>query len=318
MKDTLYIIVPCYNEEMVIAEAASRLRQKLLKLIENERISNHSRILFVDDGSKDSTWEIISKLHNQSDSFVSGLRLASNVGHQNAILAGLYSAAEVCDITITIDADLQQDVDAIDSFLEKYHEGNDIVFGIRNTRKTDSLLKKSSATLFYNIMSALGVKIIKNHADYRLLSKRAILTLMQYKEVNLFLRGIIPLVGFKTDVVYFDVKERFAGTSKYTLGKMVTLALNGITSFSVKPIRLITSIGFFTFIVSIIVSIVHLVIHILGGIPIQGWTTVILSIWVLGGLQLVAIGIVGEYIGKTYLETKERPKFVVWEFLDKQ
>jgi len=311
MIDVLYIVVPCFNEEEVLPVAAERLGGKLLSLIEREVVSPKSRILFVDDGSKDNTWEIISGLHSVKNSLVSGLRLASNVGHQNALLAGLYKAVEVCDVTITIDADLQQDIDAIDSFLDKYYEGNDIVFGIRSNRRSDTLFKKTSALFFYKTMSAFGVKINKNHADYRLLSKKAILALMDYKEVNLFLRGIIPLVGFKTDVVYFDVKDRFAGKSKYSLAKMTALAFNGITSFSIRPIRAIALVGLLSFLVSIIITIYHLWFYLFGGIPVEGWTTVVISIWALGGLQLVAIGIVGEYIGKTYLETKERPKFTV-------
>ena len=211
---------------------------------------------------------------------------------------------------------MQQDIGAIDCFLQKYYEGSDIVYGVRNTRETDKILKKASAALFTKTMAALGAKIIKNHADYRLLSKNAILALMQYKEVNLFLRGILPTIGFKTDIVHFDVQDRFAGTSKYTLAKMVSLALNGITSFSIRPIRIIALVGILTFLVSLIIAIIHVILYFLGGIPIQGWTTTVISIWIIGGLQLAAIGIVGEYIGKTYYESKERPKFIIWEFLN--
>jgi len=223
----------------------------------------------------------------------------------------------LCDVTITIDVDLQQDINAIDEFLEKYYSGCDIVYGVRNTRKTDGLFKKASALFFYKLMSLLGVKITKNHADYRLLSKKVILALMQFKEVNLFLRGIIPTIGFKTDVVYFDVQERKAGTSKYTMRKMTALALNGITSFSIKPIRIITLIGFLTFLMGIGFSIYYLVQYITGNSSlIPGWVTTVLSIWLIGGLQLLSIGIIGEYIGKSYFETKERPKFIIWEFLN--
>jgi len=313
--DVLYIVVPCYNEEEVLADTAGQLTQKLQALIEHETVSSDSRILFVDDGSSDNTWGLICNLHGEQGSVISGLRLATNVGHQNAILAGLFSAAPLCDITITIDADLQQDINAIDSFLEKYRAGSDIVYGVRNTRNTDSVFKKATASLFYCIMKALGAKIIKNSADYRLLSKKAILALMQYKETNLFLRGILPLVGYKTDVVYFDVQKRKAGTSKYTFSKMFSLALNGITSFSVKPIRAIMIIGVISFLVSLIIAIVHAVLYFMGEIETPGLTTIVLSIWALGGLQLVAIGIVGEYIGKTYIETKQRPRYEVWEFL---
>ena len=316
--DVLFIIIPCFNEEQVLTNAAQQLKQKLLLLVESGKVSPQSKILFVDDGSTDTTWDLISDIHEKDNAF-SGIRLATNAGHQNALLAGLYKASEICDVTITIDADLQQDINAIESFLEKYYSGCDIVYGIRNTRKTDGIFKKTSALLFYKIMSILGVKIIKNHADYRLLSKKAILALKQFKEVHLFLRGIIPAIGFKTDVVYFDVKDRFAGTSKYTLGKMISLALNGITSFSVKPIRFITLAGFLTFTISLIISIYYLVQHFLGTIPLmQGWTTTVLSIWMIGGLQLLAIGIIGEYIGKSYFESKERPKFIIWEFLNKE
>ena len=314
-KEILYLIVPCYNEEEVLADTAKQLTQKLGTLIEDGIISPDSRILFVDDGSIDNTWGMIYDLHNEQSSAISGLRLATNVGHQNAILAGLFNAVEYCDITITIDADLQQDINAIGHFLDKYHEGNDIVYGIRNTRNTDSFFKKATASLFYGIMKLLGAKIIKNSADYRLLSKKAIVALMQYNETNLFLRGILPLVGFKSDVVHFDVKKRLAGTSKYTLAKMFSLALNGITSFSVKPIRAIMAIGVISFLASLIIAIVHAVLYFMGQIPTPGLTTIVLSIWALGGLQLVAIGIVGEYIGKTYIETKRRPRYEIWEFV---
>jgi len=314
-KSILYIIVPCYNEEEVLVESANKLSEKLLSLIKNDRVSPESKVLFVDDGSTDNTWNMISGFNKEQDSVVSGLRLAANAGHQNAILAGLFSAVEFCDITISIDADLQQDINAIDLFLDKFDAGNDIVYGIRNTRNTDSFFKKATASLFYNIMSSLGAKIIKNSADYRLLSKRAIHALMQYNESNLFLRGILPTIGYNSDVVYFDVQKRTAGTSKYTLGKMFSLALNGITSFSIKPIRAIMLIGVISFIVSLIIAIVHAILYFTGYIPTPGLTTIVLSIWALGGLQLVAIGIVGEYIGKTYTETKRRPRYEIWEYL---
>ena len=314
-KEILYIIVPCYNEEEVLVDTAKQLSQKLLSLIDSGTVSPDSRVLFVDDGSKDNTWTLISGFHGEPDSVISGLRLTANVGHQNALLAGLFSAAGLCDITITIDADLQQDINAIDSFLEKYFNGNDIVYGVRNTRKADSFFKKASASLFYNIMKLLGAKVVKNSADYRLLSKKAVLALSHYKESNLFLRGILPLVGYQSDIVYFDVQKRLAGTSKYTLSKMLSLALNGITSFSVKPIRAIMMLGMISFLVSFIIAIVHAILYFLGHIPTPGLTTIVLSIWALGGLQLVAIGVIGEYIGKTYIETKERPRYEIWEFL---
>ena len=314
--DILYIIVPCYNEEEVINQSSKVLSEKLLSLISNKKISGKSKILFIDDGSTDSTWDKLQKLY-QENSYVSAIRLAANSGHQNAILAGLFKASGFCDVTITIEVDLQQDINAIDEFLEKYYSGCDIVYGVRNTRKTDGLFKKASALFFYKLMSLLGVKITKNHADYRLLSKKVILALMQFKEVNLFLRGIIPTIGFKTDVVYFDVQERKAGTSKYTMRKMTALALNGITSFSIKPIRIITLIGFLTFLMGIGFSIYYLVQYITGNSSlIPGWVTTVLSIWLIGGLQLLSIGIIGEYIGKSYFETKERPKFIIWEFLN--
>jgi len=311
--DTLYIIVPCFNEEDVIIETSDKLKEKMTELTGNGLISKKSRILFVDDGSKDDTWQIISDLHRRNSIYI-GLRLAYNAGHQNAVLAGLQKASEFCDITITIDADLQQDVSAIDKFLEKYFEGNQIVYGVRNSRKTDAFLKKSFALLFYNTMNSFGAKTIKNHADYRLMSKPAVLALMQFKEVNLFLRGLIPLIGFKSDVVYFDVYNRFAGTSKYTFRKMVSLALNGITSFSIRPIRLIALMGICMFLLSVLTSIYFLVAF-LQGLTVSGWASTIVSVWAIGGLQLFSIGVIGEYIGKTYLETKERPRFIVWEFL---
>jgi len=315
--DILYIVVPCYNEEEVLLVTVAQIKHKLESLIERKVVSSESRILFIDDGSKDNTWELIKSYYIESDGLVSGIRLAANVGHQNALLAGLYTASDVCDVTITIDADLQQDINAIDSFLDKYYRGCDIVYGIRNTRDSDRFLKKTTALFFYKLMASLGVTITKNHADYRLMSKGAIQALKSYKEVNLFLRGIIPMLGFQTDMVYFDVKDRFAGTSKYTLSKMVALALNGITSLSIRPIRAIALIGGLTFIISVIIAIYHVILFFLGSIPIQGWTTITLSIWALGGLQLIALGVVGEYIGKIYLETKERPKFIIWETLGK-
>jgi len=306
---TLYIVVPCYNEEEVLFETSSRLREKMLFLKENNLIDDDSRVMFVDDGSRDKTWEIISGLVKE-DSVFSGVKLSKNRGHQNALLAGLMTAKQYADCVISMDADLQDDIDAVDAFVEKYNQGNDIVYGVRSSRKKDTMFKRVTAQGFYKFMKLLGVDIIYNHADYRLMSKRALDALEQYDEVNLFLRGIVPLIGFKWDVVEYERNERFAGESKYPLKKMLSFAFDGITSFSVRPIRIITSLGFLIFLASLI-SIIVLLIMKLFGSTVQGWTTLMASIWMIGGIQLLSLGVIGEYIGKIYKEVKRRPRYII-------
>ena len=312
--DILYLVIPCYNEEEVLPETARQLLAKMNSMFERGMISRESRILFVNDGSKDRTWEIIEELH-ASNSIYSGVKLSRNKGHQNALLAGLMTAKEKADMTISLDADLQDDVDVIDQMVEKYYQGNDVVYGVRSARKTDTFFKKFTAQGFYKLMQAMGVEIVYNHADYRLMSKRAMEGLSQFKEVNLFLRGIVPLIGYKSDVVTYERHERFAGESKYPLKKMLAFATDGITSFSIKPIRLITTCGILIFAISLVMLLYFLIVHFMGR-TVAGWTSMIVSIWAIGGLQLLAIGIVGEYIGKIYLETKERPKYIIETVLD--
>ena len=312
--DILYLVIPCYNEEAVLPETARQLLEKMNSMFDRGMISRESRILFVNDGSKDKTWEIIEELH-ASNPIYSGVKLSRNKGHQNALLAGLTTAKEKADMMITLDADLQDDVDVIDQMVEKYYAGNDIVYGVRSARKTDTFFKKFTAESFYKLLKAMGVEIVYNHADYRLMSKRAVEGLAQFREVNLFLRGIVPLIGYKSDVVTYERHERFAGESKYPLKKMLAFATDGITSFSIKPIRLITTCGILIFGVSILMLIYFLAVHFMGR-TVAGWTSMIVSIWAIGGLQLLAIGIVGEYIGKIYLETKSRPKYIIETVLD--
>lgn len=314
--DILYIVVPCYNEEAVLHETSKRLKEKMTALINDKKISDKSRVLFVDDGSKDKTWEIIEELHGSDDLF-SGLKLSRNKGHQNALLAGLMTAKELADISISMDADLQDDINVVDQFVDKYHDGCDIVYGVRSSRKTDTAFKRGTAGMFYKFMRLLGVDIIDNHADYRLISKRALEALSQFKEVNLFLRGIVKQIGFKSDIVYYERSERFAGESKYPLKKMLAFAFDGITSFSVKPIRLVTVVGFLVFLISIGMMIYTIVQTCLGNTE-AGWSSLMCSIWFLSGLQIMALGIVGEYIGKIYTEVKARPKYIIDKFINKE
>ena len=312
--DILYLVIPCYNEEAVLHETAKQLLEKMNSMFERGMISRESKIMFVNDGSKDKTWEIIEELH-ASNPIYSGVKLSRNKGHQNALLAGLMTAKEKADMTISLDADLQDDVDVIDQMVEKYYQGNDVVYGVRSARKTDTFFKKFTAQGFYKLMQAMGVEIVYNHADYRLMSKRAMEGLSQFKEVNLFLRGIVPLIGYKSDVVTYERHERFAGESKYPLKKMLAFATDGITSFSIKPIRLITTCGILIFAISLVMLLYFLIVHFMGR-TVAGWTSMIVSIWAIGGLQLLAIGIVGEYVGKIYLETKGRPKYIIETVLD--
>ena len=309
MGDVLYIVVPCYNEEAVLPETQKELGNKLETMITAGAVSEKSRIIFVDDGSKDKTWELIEKYHSENPR-IGGVKLAHNRGHQFAVLAGLMTVKDLCDMAITMDADLQDDIDVVDKFVEKYKEGCEVVYGVGNSRATDTFFKKTTAEGFYKIMQAMGVDIVFNHADYRLMSKTVLDALSEYKEVNLFLRGIVPLIGYKSDTVEYARKERFAGESKYPLKKMLSVAVEGTTSLSVKPIRFITTIGIIVFLVSLIMLIYFLITWAVGH-TVQGWASTITSIWAIGGLQLLAIGIIGEYIGKIYLETKARPKFII-------
>ncbi len=311
--DILYLVLPCYNEEEVLPETSKQLMQKMTTLMQAGKISEKSRIVFVNDGSKDRTWEIISALHTENPIY-QGVTLSRNRGHQNALLAGLMTVKDHCDMTISLDADLQDDIDAIDQMVEKYYEGNDVVYGVRNARDTDTFFKKFTAEGFYKVMKHMGADVVFNHADYRLMSRRALDGLKSFKEVNMFLRGVVPLIGYRSDKVYYARKERFAGTSKYPLKKMLSFAWEGITSLSTKPIALITRLGTLIFLISIGMLIYFLVRHFTGATEI-GWTSLAVSIWAIGGLQLLAIGIIGQYIGKVYLETKERPKFIVERYL---
>ncbi|EKQ56758.1 MULTISPECIES: glycosyltransferase family 2 protein [unclassified Clostridium] len=313
MNDTLYLVIPCYNEEEVLQITAKRLLIKINTMIDNELISKDSKILFVNDGSKDKTWTIIEELHNQNSIFC-GINLSRNRGHQNALLAGLMTAKEVADVTISLDADLQDDVEVIDRFVEQYYDGCDIVYGVRSSRQTDTFFKRTTALTFYKLMTTLGVDMVYNHADYRLMSKRALEGLSEFKEVNLFLRGMVPLVGYKSSIIEYERHERAAGESKYPLKKMIAFALDGITSLSIKPIRIITGIGFLIFFFSFIALTYTFIVKFFGK-TVTGWTSLTLSIWLIGGIQLLSLGVIGEYIGKIYNETKQRPRFIISEKL---
>ena len=309
----LYVVIPCYNEEEVLPETARRLKDKMEDLIKKRMISEASKVIFVNDGSKDCTWELIEKLH-EKDYFYGGINLTRNRGHQNALLAGLMMAKEYAVMVISMDADLQDDINAVDEMVEKYQSGIDIVYGVRSSRAKDTFFKRATAEGFYKTMKFLGADTVFNHADYRLMSKRAIEGLAKFKEVNLFLRGIIPMVGYPSDFVYYERGERFAGESKYPLKKMLAFAVEGITSLSIRPIRLITVLGFFIFLISIMMLVYSFIRHFMGA-TIIGWTTLMVSIWATGGLILLSLGVVGEYIGKIYLETKGRPQYLVEKFL---
>jgi glycosyltransferase involved in cell wall biosynthesis len=309
----LFCVIPCYNEEEVLHETASRLEDKIKGLIAAGKIAEDSRILFVNDGSRDKTWSIISELHEKSELF-QGINLSKNMGHQNALLAGLMTAKDLCDAAISLDADLQDDINAIDEMVDKFLNGADVVYGVRSKRATDTFFKKFTAESFYKLMNCLGANTVYNHADYRLMSRRALQALSEFGEVNLFLRGIVPMVGFNSDVVYYERAERFAGESKYPLRKMLSFAMEGITSLSTKPIKMITGLGVSIFLVSIIVLIYSLVRHFTGH-TIPGWTTTVLSVWAIGGLIMISLGVIGEYIGKIYLETKNRPRFIIRDYI---
>ncbi|MCR8645618.1 glycosyltransferase family 2 protein [Paenibacillus sp. N1-5-1-14] len=307
------IVVPCYNEEEVLPETVSRLSVVLIRLITDKLASPQSSVLFVDDGSRDRTWELIEGF-SKSNPLMSGLKLSRNCGHQSALLAGLMEAKDYSDCVVSIDADLQDDVEAIREFVIKFHEGYDIVYGIRQSRTTDTWFKRNTAQGFYKIMTRMGVNIHDNHADYRLMSKRTLEHLEHFPEVNLFLRGVVPLIGFPSTKVYYDRFERFAGESKYPLKKMLSFALDGITSFSIKPIRLVTMTGFLFFIISL-VALIYALFSKFYGNAVTGWTSLILSVWFIGGIQLLAIGLIGEYIGKIYREVKHRPLFIIEKFV---
>lgn len=314
MNNILYIVIPCYNEEEVLPETAKRLKVKMNSLIEKRKISPESRVVMVNDGSKDKTWSIIKALHEE-DPLFSGINLSRNRGHQNALLAGLMTVKDLADAVISMDADLQDDINAIDEMVDKFLDGCDIVYGVRSKRTTDSFFKRFTAESFYRLMNAMGANTVFNHADYRLMSKRALEGLAQFKEVNLFLRGIVPMIGYRTDTVTYERSERFAGESKYPLKKMVAFAMEGITSLSVKPIRLITGLGFVVFMVSIIM-LIYIFVRFCMGATVAGWASVAVSVWAIGGLMLLSIGVVGEYIGKIYLESKARPRFIIEQFLN--
>jgi polyisoprenyl-phosphate glycosyltransferase len=309
----LGIVVPCYNEEEVLPETTKRLTAVIQDLIQRNLISKDSYILYVDDGSKDKTWELIQLLFSDNP-FVSGLKLAQNAGHQKALLAGLMKAKETADCVISIDADLQDDLDVIAEFIDRFHKGYDVVYGVRNDRTSDTFFKRTTAQGYYKIMRLMGVNLVYNHADYRLMSKNVLNKLSTFKEYNLFLRGIIPLIGFKSTQVYYERHERFAGESKYPLRKMLAFAFDGITSFSVTPIRFVTYVGLSFSIISLLVGGYALVSKFFGA-TISGWTSLILSVWFIGGIQLMSIGLIGEYIGRIYKETKQRPKYIVEEHL---
>ena len=314
MKNILYIVVPCYNEEEVLEETTKQLNNKLLNLIKSRKISKNSKVMYVNDGSKDKTWSLIKKI-NKHNKFFTGINLSRNQGHQNALLAGLMTAKEYADIVICMDADLQDDIDAIDEMLEMFYQGSQIVYGVRNLRKKDTFFKRFTAEGFYKFMKIMGVDIVFNHADFRLTSKRVLNELSKFNEINLFLRGIFPLIGFNHNIVYYERKERIAGKSKYSLKKMLNFALDGVTSFSVKPIRMILNVVVITFFLSLIVIIYSLIVKLLGN-TVDGWTFIVCSIWLMSGLQMLSLGIVGEYIAKIYNETKGRPRYIIAENLE--
>ncbi|MBR3248599.1 glycosyltransferase family 2 protein [Candidatus Saccharibacteria bacterium] len=315
-ENILYLVIPCYNEEPVLAETTSRLTDKMERMIKAKLVSPKSKIMYVDDGSKDGTWTLIEKLH-KDNKFVEGVKLAKNRGHQNALLAGLMTAKEYADILISMDADLQDDVEVLDDFIKEYDEGSEIVYGVRSSRKKDTFFKRNTAQLFYKLMTKLGVDVVYNHADYRLMSKRAVNELEKYSEVNLFLRGIIPQIGLKTSTVEYERKERFAGESKYPLKKMLGFALEGVLSFSVSPLRIITILGLLISFISFVFLIYVIVGHFVNG-NVAGWTTTVALVCFFGGFQILCMGVIGEYIGKIYSETKRRPRYSIEKILSRK
>lgn len=312
--NVLNLVIPCYNEEEALPLTKKVLDNKMQELINNGIISKNSKVVLVNDGSKDNTWEIITSMHKENSMYV-GINLSKNKGHQNALLAGLMYAKDHCDISISMDADLQDDINVMDDMITKYNEGAEIVYGVRSSRKKDTLFKKITAESFYKFMNIMGVEIIFNHADCRLMSKKALAGLNEYTEVNLFLRGIVPQIGYKTDVAYYERNERVAGNSKYPLKKMLAFAIDGITSFSVKPLRMISSLGFMILFLSFIILIYSVIMKLIGN-TVSGWTFIVCSIWLIGGIQTLCLGVIGEYIGKIYNETKHRPRYIVENILD--
>lgn len=310
----LYLAIPCYNEEEVLNDTAAALFNKYKELKEKSLITYDSRICFIDDGSKDKTWEIIKELCSKNEIFC-GIKLSRNKGHQNALLSGLLTLKDYADAVISIDADLQDDINAIDKMLVAHENGADVVYGVRNKRTSDTFFKRFTAEAYYKILEKMGAKIIFNHADFRLMSKRALEAFAEFKEVNVFLRGIVPMVGFKSEIVTYERFERTAGESKYPLKKMLALAWEGVTSLSIRPIRLILALGIISLLISFGI-LIYTIISLISGVAVAGWTSLMLSIWLLGGLQLLAMGILGEYIGKIYLETKKRPRYIIEEFIN--
>lgn len=315
-QDILYVVIPCYNEEEVLEETTRQLKEKINDLITAKKISDKSRVMYVNDGSKDKTWNIIEKIHRKEKLFT-GISLSRNRGHQNALLAGLMTAKNYADVVISMDADLQDDINAMDEMLDKYYQGNDIVYGVRSSRKKDTWFKRTTAEGFYKFMNKMGVDVVYNHADYRLTSKRVLDYLENYKEVNLFLRGIFPLIGFSSDIVYYERNERFAGESKYPLKKMLSFAWDGITSFSIRPIKLVLNLGILIFVISILILIYCLIVKLFG-YTVDGWTFIMCSIWIVAGLEMLSLGIIGEYIGKIYSETKARPRYIISKNLNEE
>ena len=309
LEKILYLVIPCYNEEEVLPITQKALKEKMDNLIKNKKISKDSKVMFVNDGSKDKTWELIEEYHKEDPLFV-GVKLSRNKGHQNALLAGLMTAKKYADITISMDADLQDDINVIDKMIAENNAGSEIVYGVRSSRKKDSWFKRFTAESFYKLMHAMGVEVVFNHADCRLMSKRALDELEHFEEANLFLRGLIPLLGFKTSIATYERNERAAGESKYPLKKMISFAWDGITSFSVKPLKMITTLGFIMLFISVVMIIYTIIVKILGN-TVDGWAFIMLSIWFIGGVQLVSVGLIGEYIGKIYNETKHRPRYII-------
>lgn len=312
----LYLVVPCYNEEEIVEKSAQVMGDKIRRMEQEGKIAGNSKIMFVNDGSRDNTLRLLHEIAAK-DAMYSVVSLSGNYGHQSAILAGMMMARKYADVVVTIDADLQQDIEALDKFLASYMAGSEVVYGVRNDRHSDGTFKKGTATLYYKLMHLLGSKVIANHADYRLMSKKALDALAEYKETNLFLRGLIPTMGFPSDVVYFDVKAREAGHSKYTLSKMMTLALDGITSMSIRPLRMIAFLGFIFFLFFGVVG-VTVVVDWVQGNNVPGYTTSVLVSLLTGGVTLVSLGIIGEYVGKIYMETKHRPRYIIDTFVWKE
>lgn len=316
MAKILYLVIPCYNEEEVLADTAGKLDKKMKELMAEGLIDVKSRIIFVNDGSMDLTWKIIEDLHNK-DTLFGGINLTRNRGHQNALLAGLMTVKDDADIVISLDADLQDDINVFEEMLRKNNEGYDVVYGVRNDRKKDSFFKRHTAQMFYKLTNKLGGDLVYNHADFRLMSRRALEGLAQFEEVNLFLRGIVPLIGYPSTIVEYERKERLAGKSKYPLRKMMSFAIEGITSLSIKPMRFVTGMGMFVFLVSIAMMIYAFVSYFTGRV-VAGWTSILISVWAIGGMVLLGLGIVGSYIGKIYLETKKRPRYIVEKYINER